>query len=143
MVSAMRATPSTVYVINIIKGDMSLIGPRPQLVRDMVFMTEEQRKRHSVKPGLSGLAQVMGRNAISWEEKFEWDLEYINKIKLINDLRILYMTALKILGRQESSEEIDVTLDYGDELLDSGKVTSEQYNKFQSEALSILKQYKG
>ena len=67
-------------VFNILKGDMSIIGPRPQLVRDMVFMTEEQRKRHNVRPGLSGLAQIRGRNAISWEGKLETDLEYIKKI---------------------------------------------------------------
>lgn len=65
---------------NILKGDMSVIGPRPQLVRDMVFMSDEQRMRHTAKPGLSGLAQVMGRNAISWEDKFNWDLKYIKKI---------------------------------------------------------------
>lgn len=59
---------------------MSVIGPRPQLVRDMVFMTDEQRMRHTAKPGLSGLAQVNGRNAISWEDKIEWDLKYIESI---------------------------------------------------------------
>lgn len=61
---------------------MSVIGPRPQLVRDMVFMTDEQRLRHTAKPGLSGLAQVNGRNAISWEDKLEWDLKYIRNISL-------------------------------------------------------------
>lgn len=61
---------------------MSVIGPRPQLVRDMVFMTPEQRRRHTAKPGLSGLAQVNGRNAISWEDKIEWDLKYIEKVSL-------------------------------------------------------------
>lgn len=63
---------------------MSVIGPRPQLVRDMVFMTPEQRRRHTAKPGLSGLAQVNGRNAISWEDKIEWDLKYIEKVSLLS-----------------------------------------------------------
>ena len=70
-------------LINIFIGNMSIIGPRPQLVRDMVFMSEEQRMRHTVRPGLSGLAQVNGRNNITWEEKFEWDAKYIEKIPLL------------------------------------------------------------
>lgn len=68
---------------------MSVIGPRPQLVRDMVFMTDEQRLRHTAKPGLSGLAQVNGRNAISWEDKLEWDLKYIRNISLAEDIKII------------------------------------------------------
>lgn len=67
---------------------MSVIGPRPQLVRDMVFMTPEQRMRHTAKPGLSGLAQVNGRNAISWEDKLEWDQKYIKKVSLFGDITI-------------------------------------------------------
>lgn len=67
---------------------MSVIGPRPQLVRDMVFMTPEQRRRHTAKPGLSGLAQVNGRNAISWEDKIEWDLKYIEKVSLVEDMEL-------------------------------------------------------
>lgn len=69
---------------------MSVIGPRPQLVRDMVFMTDEQRIRHTAKPGLSGLAQVNGRNAISWEDKIDWDLKYIEKVGLKEDLKIIF-----------------------------------------------------
>lgn len=71
---------------------MSVIGPRPQLVRDMVFMTPEQRRRHTAKPGLSGLAQVNGRNAISWEDKIEWDLKYIEKVSLVEDIKIIFKT---------------------------------------------------
>ena len=70
-------------LINILIGDMSIVGPRPQLVRDMVFMTEEQRRRHIATPGLTGLAQCSGRNNITWEQKFEYDLEYIKKITFI------------------------------------------------------------
>ena len=68
---------------------MSVVGPRPQLVRDMVFMTPEQRMRHTAKPGLSGLAQVNGRNAISWEDKLEWDQKYIKKVSLFEDIKII------------------------------------------------------
>lgn len=68
---------------------MSVVGPRPQLVRDMVFMTPEQRMRHTAKPGLSGLAQVNGRNAISWEDKLEWDQKYIKKVSLFEDRGII------------------------------------------------------
>lgn len=118
-------------LFNILKGDMSVVGPRPQLVKDMVFMTDEQRKRHIVNPGLTGLAQVNGRNGISWEEKFEWDLEYIDEITFIGDLKIILQTVQKVLGRNESDEEIDVTLDYGDALLRDGKVTKVEYDEKQ------------
>lgn len=82
---------------NILNGTMSVIGPRPQLVRDMVFMTDEQRLRHTAKPGLSGLAQVNGRNAISWEDKLEWDLKYIRNISLAEDIKIILATVKKHL----------------------------------------------
>ena len=123
---------------NILKGDMSIIGPRPQLVRDMVFMTEEQRMRHTAKPGLSGLAQVMGRNAITWEEKIKWDLEYIKKISFINDIKIIILTVKKVFGHEESSEELDVTDDYGDALLKNNEITMEEYENLQKKANSIL-----
>lgn len=80
---------------------MSVIGPRPQLVRDMVFMTDEQRIRHTAKPGLSGLAQVNGRNAISWEDKIDWDLKYIEKVSLKEDLKIIFETVKKAFIKQE------------------------------------------
>lgn len=123
---------------NILKGDMSVIGPRPQLVRDMVFMSDKQRMRHTAKPGLSGLAQVMGRNSITWEEKINLDLKYIRRVSLSNDIKIVFLTIKKVFGKNESSEELDVTLDYGDALLKEGKVSKDQYDKMQKKAIAIL-----
>lgn len=127
---------------NILRGDMSVVGPRPQLVRDMVFMTEEQRMRHTAKPGLSGLAQVMGRNAISWEDKIGWDLKYIEKVSFWGDVKILLLTVKKVFGRGESAEELDVTLDYGDALLKAGKVTAAEYDALQTQAKELLSEHK-
>ena len=123
---------------NILKGDMSVIGPRPQLVRDMVFMSEEIRMRHTAKPGLSGLAQTEGRNSISWEEKFEWDLRYLRNISFTNDFKIVCKTILKVFIKGESSAEIDVTDDYGDWLLKSGKVSRQEYETLQNQAKEYL-----
>ena len=134
--SSMDELPEVIF--NILKGDMSLIGPRPQLVRDMVFMSKKQRCRHLVKPGLSGLAQVMGRNAISWEEKLDWDLKYIEKISFIGDMKIFLLTVKKVIGRNESNEELDVTDDYGDALLKEGKIGLEEYNYRQKLANKLI-----
>ncbi len=123
---------------NILKGDMSVIGPRPQLVRDMVFMSDDQRMRHTAKPGLSGLAQVMGRNAITWEDKINWDLKYIEKISFLGDVKIILMTVKKVFGHGESDSELDVTDDYGDALLKAGKVTKMEYDEKQIIAKQIL-----
>lgn len=125
---------------NILNGSMSVIGPRPQLVRDMVFMTPEQRKRHTVKPGLSGLAQVNGRNAIGWEKKLNYDLEYIKKISFLGDLKIIFQTVEKAFLKQEGITEVDMATaeDLGDYLLRIGKVTKEEYDKKQVEAKEIL-----
>ena len=127
-------------LINILKGDMSIVGPRPQLVRDMVFMTPEQRARHSVRPGLSGLAQVSGRNNISWEEKFEYDLQYINGgITLWNDIKIIFMTVGKVFKREDTVREGTVSdLDFGDYLLQKGEVTEETYEARQKEAKELM-----
>lgn len=140
---ALRATSldELPEAINILKGDMSVIGPRPQLVRDMVFMTPEQRMRHTAKPGLSGLAQVMGRNAITWEDKFKWDLQYIKNVSLWNDIKIVFMTVKKVFIRSnitESNDETDVTLDYGDALLKRGIISRQRYDELQGEAEKML-----
>lgn len=127
-------------VFNILKGDMSVIGPRPQLVRDMVFMTEEQRRRHTVRPGLSGLAQVHGRNAIRWEDKLNYDLQYIKKITFWGDVKIVFQTVIKAFIRQEGITEDDMATaeDFGDYLLRVGKVDRETYNNGQITAKQIL-----
>ena len=127
-------------LFNISKGDMSIVGPRPQLVRDMVFMTEEQRTRHIVRPGLTGLAQCNGRNNMSWEKKFEYDLEYINKITFWGDIKIIFKTAVKVFQREGITEEgMATALDLGDYLLNKGEVEKEQYDKLQVEAKELLK----
>lgn len=126
-------------LINILVGDMSIVGPRPQLVRDMVFMTEEQRIRHSVRPGLTGLAQVSGRNAIAWEEKFRYDLQYIKHINLWGDIKILFRTVFKVLKRSDVVREGTVSdMDYGDYLLRESAITQEEYNEKQEEAREII-----
>ena len=128
-------------VFNILKGDMSVVGPRPMLVRDMVFMDDEIRMRHTAKPGLTGLAQVNGRNAIPWEKKFEWDLKYIQKVTFLGDLKIVGQTVLKVFGKRETSQEIDVTDDYGDALLKAGKITQEEYDAGQARAKELIREY--
>lgn len=127
-------------IFNILKGDMSIIGPRPQLVRDMVFMTDEQRMRHTAKPGLSGLAQVNGRNAISWEDKLNWDLKYIEHVTFWGDIKIIFDTVMKAFIKKEGiTEEGMVTAeDYGDYLLRTKKVTSEEYIQKQQIAKKII-----
>lgn len=125
---------------NILNGTMSVIGPRPQLVRDMVFMTDTQRMRHTAKPGLSGLAQVNGRNAISWEEKINWDLKYIEKVSFKEDLKIILETVKKAFIKQEGITQDDMATaeDFGDYLLRTEKVDKENYDKKQVEARTIL-----
>lgn len=126
-------------LFNILVGDMSIVGPRPQLVRDMVFMTDEQRKRHSVRPGLTGLAQCSGRNTITWEKKFEYDLQYVSKITLWGDIKILLQTVKAVFAREGITEEgMATAADLGDYLLSEGRVSREEYDAKQAEAKELL-----
>lgn len=98
-------------LINILKGDMSIVGPRPLLVKYLPLYSPEQRKRHSVRPGLTGYAQVNGRNSISWEEKFRLDVEYVNNITLFGDIKILIGTVFSVLKREGISQENNATME--------------------------------
>ena len=98
-------------LFNILKGDMSVTGPRPLLVQYLPRYNEYQHRRHEVKPGLSGWAQVNGRNAISWEEKFEFDVEYVDNYSLSMDIKILFMTILNVLKRDGISSQTSVTME--------------------------------
>jgi lipopolysaccharide/colanic/teichoic acid biosynthesis glycosyltransferase len=142
---ALRATSldELPEAFNILKGDMSVIGPRPQLVRDMVFMTDEQRMRHTAKPGLSGLAQTRGRNALSWDGKLATDLEYIENITFLGDVKIIINTVKQVFFKEKGIEggtvdEVDITDDFGDYLLKAGRVSKEEYDQKQAEARELL-----
>jgi len=132
-------------VFCILKGDMSVIGPRPQLVRDMVFMSDQQRMRHTAKPGLTGLAQVKGRNAVTWEEKLNWDLKYIEKVSFLGDVKILFETVVVVFKRSGITDGENATaLDYGDALLKAGKISREKYDAEQAHAKNLIEgHYKG
>lgn len=98
-------------LINILKGDMSIVGPRPLLVKYLPLYNEEQRHRHDVRPGLTGWAQVNGRNAISWEEKFRLDVEYVDNISFAMDVKIILQTVGKIFKREGISAENSATME--------------------------------
>lgn len=100
---------------NILKGDMSVVGPRPLLVEYLPYYSEEERHRHDVRPGLTGLAQVNGRNTLTWEERFAYDLEYVGNISFINDVKIIWKTVFKFIKRQDirmGREHVVGKLDY-------------------------------
>jgi undecaprenyl phosphate N,N'-diacetylbacillosamine 1-phosphate transferase len=97
-------------LVNVVKGDMSLVGPRPLLMKYLPRYSAEQAKRHNVKPGITGWAQVNGRNAISWEQKFKFDLEYVSKQSFTLDLKILWMTFLNVIQRKGISADGHVTM---------------------------------
>ncbi len=108
-------------LINILKGDMAIVGPRPLLVEYLELYNEEQRHRHDVRPGLTGLAQISGRNSISWEEKFKEDIEYVENISLLRDIKIILKTIAKVLKREGISQE-------GKETIEKFKGSEEKIN---------------
>ncbi|WP_413378011.1 sugar transferase [Alkalihalobacillus sp. 1P02AB] len=98
-------------LFNILRGDMSIIGPRPLLVQYLPLYNNEQKRRHEVRPGLSGLAQVNGRNAISWENKFRLDVEYVNHLTFLGDLKIIFLTLKKVFLREGINSETATTME--------------------------------
>lgn len=98
-------------LFNILKGDMSVIGPRPLLVQYLPLYDENQKRRHEVRPGLSGYAQVNGRNAISWEDKFNYDVEYVNNVTFLGDWKIIFLTIKKVFVREGISSDTTVTME--------------------------------
>lgn len=127
-------------LFNIFIGQMSVVGPRPQLVRDMVFFDENAMQRQTVRPGLTGLAQVRGRNNISWEQKFAYDLEYIEKQGFFYDIKIIFRTISKVFSRSDvNTDGMETAEDYGNYLLRTGKIDNFFYEEKQAEAVQILK----
>lgn len=98
-------------LFNIIKGDMAIVGPRPLLVKYLPLYNDFQKRRHEVRPGLSGLAQVNGRNSITWEKKFEDDVEYVDNITFAGDMKIIFTTFVKVFKREGISQENNVTME--------------------------------
>lgn len=98
-------------LINVLKGDMSLIGPRPLLEQYLALYNTKQKRRHEVRPGITGWAQVNGRNAISWQQKFEYDVYYVDHLSFLLDLKILFLTVKKVFVREGISQEGEATME--------------------------------
>lgn len=98
-------------LINIVKGDMAIVGPRPLLVKYLPLYNERQRHRHDVRPGLTGLAQVNGRNTISWEQKFDYDVQYVQSVSFLGDCKIIFQTVCKVFQRKGISSHTSVTME--------------------------------
>ena len=117
-------------LFNILFGKMSIVGPRPHLIKDMWFMSEEENRRHLIRPGLTGLAQVKGRNSINWDEKFKYDLDYLNKITFFKDLKIMFQTFFIVFKREGISNEGMATHQpLGEYRFTRGEITKEEYEK--------------
>jgi lipopolysaccharide/colanic/teichoic acid biosynthesis glycosyltransferase len=97
-------------LFNILKGDMSIVGPRPLLIQYLPLYNEQQRRRHEVRPGLSGLAQISGRNAITWEQKFELDIKYVDTVSFLSDWKIIFLTILRVFKREGINSDSYVTM---------------------------------
>lgn len=115
-------------LFNIFKGDMSLIGPRPKLVKDLWFMNDEQKTRHDVRPGLTGLAQVSGRNDLNWIEVMDLDIAYVDKVTFFRDIKIFFKTFFVVLKKKGISHEGQVTTtDFGEYLVEINQITQEEF----------------
>lgn len=124
---------------NILKGDMSLVGPRPLLVRDMVFFSESEMNRQKLRPGLTGLAQINGRNCAAWEAKLAYDVEYLSQVSLRRDAQIVWKTVALVLRREGISSDNHVTsYDLGDVMLMEGRITKSEYDEKIEEARVML-----
>lgn len=100
-------------LFNILKGDMSIVGPRPLAVQYLPYYSERERKRHSTRPGLSGLAQINGRNTATWEDRFDFDIKYVNEISFFGDVKIIFQTVLKTIQRSDIGERgVDAPIDF-------------------------------
>ena len=119
-------------LFNILKGDMSIVGPRPLLTEYLPLYNEHQRRRHEVRPGLTGWAQVNGRNAITWEEKFNYDVEYVDNLSFLLDLKIIILTIMKVLKREGVSQEGSATMEpfRGSQHVDYLSEKSREINNF-------------
>ena len=106
-----RSLDELPQLFNVLRGEMSFVGPRPLLVEYLNLYNDEQSKRHDVKPGITGWAQVNGRNAISWEKKFEYDIWYVKNQSFILDMKILWMTFLKVLNKSDISSDTSVSME--------------------------------
>ena len=129
-------------LFNILKGDMSLVGPRPFLVTDIVFYTERELFRKSVLPGLTGLAQISGRNNINWEQKFEYDFKYIRNMGLFEDLRILYRTFFKVAEKSDiATDGMETAERYGVWLMKQGRLNVQEHEKGLAKAEMLIKEF--